>query len=93
MKKEQINLTGNSRTPDDVLKIARRITQLMRGLEAHSLDMAMYSKPLSEGKFPVSHLIQVENALTASEKELRLIKQAWQDLFKEWTDGTNPRGT
>lgn len=92
MKKEQINLTGNSRSPDDVRKIARRITQLMRELEAHSLDMVLYSKPLSEGKFPVQHLIQVENALTAAEKELRLIKQAWIDLFKEWTDA-NSRGT
>ena len=89
MKRDEINLTRNSRTPDDIMKIAKRITMLMRELEAHSLDMALYAKPLSQGKFPVTHLIQVENALTSAEQELKRIKQAWIDLFKEWTDGTN----
>jgi hypothetical protein len=95
IKKEKFepNLTGNSRTPEDVMKIARRITQLIRELEAHSLDMAFQAKPLATGKFPVSHLVQVENSLTSFENELRRIKQAWVDLFKEWTDGDNSRRT
>lgn len=92
-KKFEPNLTGNSRTPEDVMKIAKRISLLIRELEVTSLDMAMQAKPLASGKFPPTHLVQVENSLTSYENELRRIKQAWIDLFKEWTDGDNSRGT
>lgn len=88
-KKFEPNLTGNSRTPEDVMKIAKRINMLIREMEVSALDMAMQAKPLSAGKFAVTHLVQVENSLTSYENELRRVKQAWVDLFKEWTDGNN----
>jgi chemotaxis methyl-accepting protein methylase len=68
---------------EEIKKIAKRITMLMRDLEAHSLDMVLYSKKISEGKFPVSHLVQVENALTTASTELLRIKNAWAELFKQ----------
>ena len=68
---------------EEIKKIAKRITMLMRELEAHSLDMVLYSKSLSEGKFPITHIIQVDNALITYAKELSRIEKAWSDLFKE----------
>lgn len=73
----------SNRSDEDIKKIAKRITMLMRDLEAHSMDMVLYSKALAEGKFPKTHLVQVENALVTSVKELTRIQQAWTNLFKE----------
>lgn len=67
---------------EEIKKIAKRITMLMRDLEAHSLDMVLYSKSIAAGKFPVSHLVQVENSLTTASTELLRIQKAWHDLFK-----------
>jgi hypothetical protein len=68
---------------EEVKKVAKRITMLMRDLEAHSLDMVLYSKALSQGKMPVSYLVQVENALTTASTELTRIQKAWVEIFKE----------
>lgn len=78
--KEQV--TNSLSKQDEIKKIAKRITMLMRDLEAHSLDMVLYSDALSKGKFPVTHLIQVENALTSYATELLRIQKAWSELFK-----------
>lgn len=82
---ENLNKT---RSEEDVKKIAKRITMLMRELEVHSMDMVMYSKQLADGKFPKTHLVQVENALVTATKELTRIQQAWTTLFKADIDGT-----
>ena len=56
---------------------------LMRDLESYSLDMVLYSKPLAAGKFPVSYIVSVENALHTSSVELTRIEKAWTELFKD----------
>lgn len=76
----------SNRSEDDVKKIAKRITMLLRNLEVQSMDMVMYAKPLADGKFPKTHLIQVENQLVTATKELTRIQQAWTNLFKDLTD-------
>jgi hypothetical protein len=45
--------------------------------------MVLYSKALSQGKMPVSYLVQVENALTTASTELTRIQKAWVEIFKE----------
>ena len=71
------------RSDEDIKKIAKRITMLMRDLEAHSMDMVLYSKPLALGKFPQTHIVQVSNALVSATTELTRINKAWNELFKE----------
>lgn len=73
---------------EDIKKLAKRITMLMRELEAHSMDMVLYSKPLAAGKFPATHIIQVSNAITSCTTELTRINKAWNELFKEELDAT-----
>lgn len=76
----------SSRSDEDIKKIAKRITMLMRELEAHSMDMVLYSKSLAAGKFPVTHIVQVSNALESATKELSRINGAWLALFKKDID-------
>jgi hypothetical protein len=73
----------SNRSDEDIKKLAKRITMLMRDLEAHSMDMVLYSKPLALGKFPQTHIVQVSNALISAITELTRINKAWNDLFKE----------
>lgn len=71
------------RSDDDIKKLAKRITMLMRELEAHSMDMVLYAKPLAEGKFPQTHIVQVANTLESAIKELSRVQHTWLELFKE----------
>lgn len=71
------------RSDEDIKKLAKRITNLMRELEAHSMDMVLYAKPLAAGKFPATHIAQVANAIDSATTELTRIKNGWLALFKE----------
>ena len=73
-----------SASEEQIKTVAKRITMLMRELEAQSLDMVLYAKPLSEGKFPITHVVQVENALTSAITELTRIQKVWIETFKDY---------
>ena len=83
MEKTIVNPSKQDLTKEEIKKIAKRITMLMRDLEAHSLDMVLYCDAISKGKFPATHLVQVANALTTASTELIRIQKAWSELFKE----------
>jgi hypothetical protein len=76
-------LTEVEQKAEEIKKLARRITMLMRDLEAYSLDMVLYSKVLSQGKFPMTEIVKYENGLTSAITELGRVKNAWVEVFKE----------
>jgi hypothetical protein len=79
-------LTEVEQKAEEIKKLARRITMLMRDLEAYSLDMVLYSKALSQGKFPMTEIVKYENGLTSAITELGRVKNAWVEIFKEKPD-------
>jgi hypothetical protein len=74
-------LTPVEQKAEEIKKLARRITMLMRDLEAYSLDMVLYSKALSQGKFPLTEIVKYENGLTSAITELGRIRKAWVELM------------
>jgi galactose-1-phosphate uridylyltransferase len=74
-------LTEVEQKAEEIKKLARRITMLMRDLEAYSLDMVLYSKALSQGKFPMTEVVKYENGITSAITELTRIKKAWVELM------------
>jgi galactose-1-phosphate uridylyltransferase len=74
-------LTEIEQKAEEIKKLARRITMLMRDLEAYSLDMVLYSKALSQGKFPLTEVVKYENGITSAITELTRIKKAWVELM------------
>lgn len=89
---KQEETPSKGRTEEDVRKLAHRIILLLRDLEVHSLDIALYSKPLAAGKFPINYILQEEKAMTSAITELSRIQKAWCDLFKEeMNNGNKPK--
>lgn len=68
---------------EDIKKLAKRINMLCRELEVTSLDIALYAKPLSQGKFPNKDILLTGNNLSSFCTELYRIEKAWNELFKE----------
>jgi len=64
-----------------IKKLAKRFPKMTQELEIEALDMMAYAKPLSEGGFPATHLIQVENRLTKAHTELSRIIKEYQSIF------------
>lgn len=71
-----------------IQKLAKRVNMLMRELEVYSLDMTMYSKSLAKGVMPRNYVTDVGNMYMEASKELRLVSEAWTNLFKEIENAT-----
>ena len=71
---------------EEILKLAKRITMLIRELEITSLDIALYSKALSKGNFPKSYITEIDKALEQSDTEINRIRKVWNEVFKEVSD-------
>jgi hypothetical protein len=74
-------LTEIEQKAEEIKKLARRITMLMRDLEAYSLDMVLYSKALSQGKFPMTEIVKYENGITSAITELTRIRKGWVETM------------
>lgn len=66
-------------TEEEIKRLAKRITMLIRELEVTSLDLVLYSKPMAEGRFPKTHITIVANELEKYANELRRVKEVWED--------------
>lgn len=71
---------------EKLLKINTRLSLLMREIDVWNLDVAMFSKSLSEGKMPKGYYKEVYDFLNSSSKELTKIANAWEEIFKEECD-------
>lgn len=68
---------------EEILKLAKRITMLIRELEVTSLDVALYAKALSKGNFPISYVLEIDKTLEHADTELKRIHKGWFEVFKE----------
>lgn len=75
---------------ESILKLAKRISLLVRELEVTALDMAMYSKALSKGNFPRSYVESVDKDLEHADTELNRIRKGWFEAFIEKGVGHEP---
>ncbi len=71
---------------EEIAKLAKRISLLIRELEVTSLDVMVFQKSLAKGNFPRSYVNDVNNLLTHGITELGRIQKAWADVFKEAVD-------
>jgi hypothetical protein len=71
---------------ETILKNAKRISLLTRELEVLALDMGFYSKALSRGNFPRSHINEVGSSIEHGITELTRIHKSWQETFEEKKD-------
>jgi hypothetical protein len=77
---------GEAERLEAIQKLAKRVNMLMRELEVYTLDMSMYSKSLSRGHMPRNYVEDVGRLYSDASKELRLVSEAWTNVFKEVAD-------
>ncbi|MBT9146156.1 MAG: hypothetical protein DDT42_02038 [candidate division WS2 bacterium] len=79
-------LEGAEIRQEEITKLAKRISLLIRELEVTSLDVMVYQKSLAKGNFPRSYIKDINSLLTYGVTELGRIQRAWEDIFKESVD-------
>lgn len=72
---------------EDIKKLAKRIPKVTQELEAESLDLVLYCKALSLGKFPDKHILLVSKNLQDAHTELGRIIKVWNEMFESVTGG------
>ena len=70
---------------EDVKKLAKRITKPCQDLEVESMDIVLYCKGLSQGKFPAKYIDSVTKVLETSHAEIGRITKAWKEMFGDIT--------
>jgi hypothetical protein len=85
VKEVPLNLSseGQEERFEAIMKVAKRLSLLIRELEVTSLDVAMYAKTLSKGNFPRSYVKDTQSQLYHAITEIQRISKLWDDTFLE----------
>jgi len=68
---------------EQIFALTKRIPKVTQAIEVEGLDIIMYLKPLSEGKFPSEHILAVTTNLEKSLTELESIINKWNKIFEK----------
>ena len=68
---------------EQLYALTRRIPKITQALEVEGLDIVMYIKTLSEGKFPSEHILNVSSSLEKIITEVESILNKWNKIFEK----------
>jgi hypothetical protein len=68
---------------EQIFALTKRIPKVTQALEIEGLDIIMYLKALSEGKFPAEHIMSVSTNLEKAIGEVESILNKWNKIFEK----------